>query len=112
LGGAPETASESRPGVRTHLGMQGLLGCGLRGGTRRELAGEFTRLLRGAGSYKGSREELTPARLDWLSTVPLITTALVLLIRPRLAYALPKRGFGAHLLNAKSAREIERETAA
>jgi hypothetical protein len=36
---------------------------------------------------------LTPARLDWLS-------------------ALPKHGFGAHVLNAKSAREIERETAA
>jgi hypothetical protein len=42
---------------------------------------------------KGSLEELTPAHLDWLS-------------------ALPKHGFGAHVLNAKSAREIERETAA
>jgi hypothetical protein len=68
--------------------MQALRGCGLR------VAG--VNLWTRSGdccAVKGSLEELTPARLDWLS-------------------ALPKHGFGAHVLNAKSAREIERETAA
>jgi hypothetical protein len=77
-------ASESRPDTRTHFGHAGVAGMRVAGG--RPSSGDCC-------AVKGSLEELTPAHLDWLS-------------------ALPKHGFGAHVLNAKSAREIERETAA
>ena len=43
-GKSPAAVARSRAGVRTHLGMQSLLGCGLCSGTRRELLGEFRRV--------------------------------------------------------------------
>jgi predicted ATP-grasp superfamily ATP-dependent carboligase len=110
-GKSPAAAPESRVGVHTHLGMQSLLGCGLRGGTRRELLAEWRRLLAGAGSYANSSEELTPVRVDWLSAVPLTLMISILLIRPRWARALPRR-FGAHVLSARSVQRIEREVVA
>jgi predicted ATP-grasp superfamily ATP-dependent carboligase len=110
-GKSPAAVPRSRAGVRTHLGMQSLLGCGLRGGTRRELLGELRGLLAGTGSYANSNEELTPVRVDWPSAVPLMLTILILLIRPRWAHALPRR-FGAHVLSARSVQLIEHEVAA
>jgi hypothetical protein len=96
-------------GVRTHLAMQALLGCALRGGTRRGLAGESWRLLTGGGPYAGSIEELTPVRLDWISAAPLAMTAMFLLAAPKLAHRLPSAGWGMHLLDPASIRLIERE---
>jgi hypothetical protein len=43
-GKSPADAARSRAGVRTRLGMQSLLGRGLRGGPRRELLGELRRV--------------------------------------------------------------------
>jgi hypothetical protein len=42
-GKSPAASLRSRAGVRTLLGMQSLLGCGLCSGTRREFLGEFRR---------------------------------------------------------------------
>jgi predicted ATP-grasp superfamily ATP-dependent carboligase len=112
LGETPNGASEGRVGVRTHLGMQALLGCGLRSGTRGELLREFVRLVMGKDCYADSKEELTPVDLDWLSAVPLLMTELTLLLRPDWSRTLPERLFGAHLLNLRSAMLIEREIAA
>jgi predicted ATP-grasp superfamily ATP-dependent carboligase len=108
-GETPAAAGESRAGVRTHLAMQVLLGCALRGGTRRDLVGECRRLLTGSGPYAGSTEELTPVRLDWVSMVPLAITALLLLAAPKLAVTLATRGWGAHLLALGSIKLIESE---
>src|SRR6202166_1967626 len=69
-GETPTVAGESREGVRTHLAMQALLGCASRGGTRRDIVRECRRLKIGGGPYADSAEELTPARLDWISAVP------------------------------------------
>jgi predicted ATP-grasp superfamily ATP-dependent carboligase len=108
-GEAPAAAPESRDGVRTHLAMQALLGCALRGGRRRDIARECWRLLRGNGPYAGSTEELTPVGVDWISAVPLVSIALSLLLAPRLATLLAKSGWGAHLLDLASIRRIESE---
>jgi predicted ATP-grasp superfamily ATP-dependent carboligase len=108
-GEAPAAAPESRDGVRTHLAMQALLGCALRGGRRRDIARECWRLLRGNGPYAGSTEELTPVGVDWVSAVPLASIALSLLLAPRLATLLAKSGWGAHLLDLASIRRIESE---
>lgn len=99
---------ESRPGVRTHLGMQALLGRAQSGGTRRDLLRELRQLRDASGDYAHGREELTPVHLDWPSGAPLATTALVLLIRPRWASRLTRR-FGAHVLGPSAARLIDRE---
>jgi predicted ATP-grasp superfamily ATP-dependent carboligase len=108
-GAAPAVAPLGRDGVRTHLAMQALLGCASRGGTRRGILRECWHVLAGSGAYAGSTEELTPVRLDWLAAVPLVMTALVLLAAPRLAVALARRGWGAHLLDIASIRRIESE---
>jgi hypothetical protein len=109
LGETPAAAPKSREGVRTHLALQALLGCALRGGTRRDIIGECARLLTGSGLYAGSTEELTPVRLDWISAVPLAMTAIALLIAPKLANRLARKGWGAHLLDIASVRQIESE---
>jgi len=108
-GETPAALPESRKGVRTHLAMQALLGCGSRNGTRRDILRECWRLLGGNGPYAGSTEELTPVRLDWFSAVPLAMTVVVLLASPKFAVKLARGGFGAHLLDLASIRMIERK---
>jgi predicted ATP-grasp superfamily ATP-dependent carboligase len=108
-GKTPESAPDSREGVRTHLAMQALLGCAARDGTRHEVFRECMRVAARRGPYAGSVEELTPVRRDWISAVPLAMTALVLLANPKLAGKLSKKGWGAHLLGIKSIRLIESE---
>jgi hypothetical protein len=108
-GETPAALPESRAGVRTHLAMQALLGCALRGGTRRDVIHEIWRLSVGREPYAESTEELTPMRLDWISAIPLVMTAIALLLTPKLAATLARRGWGAHLLDLDSIRLIERE---
>jgi predicted ATP-grasp superfamily ATP-dependent carboligase len=107
LGQTPQPAPGSRDGVRTHLAMQALLGCASRGGSRREILGVCWQLATGGGGYADSTEELTPLRLDWLSAVPLATIIFALLLQPRLATGLARKGWGAHLLDLGSIAIIE-----
>jgi hypothetical protein len=109
LGGIPEAASDGAENVRTHLAMQALLGCAARDATRPQIVRECLRLIAGRGPYRGSVEELTPVRRDWLSAAPLALTALALLAAPRSGTMLSKKGWGAHLLGAESIRRIEDE---
>jgi biotin carboxylase len=109
LGETPAALPAGREGVLTHLAMQALLGCGSRGGTRRDLIRECWRLFCTSGPYAGSSEELTPVRQDWLSAVPLAVTAALLLASPKSALKLARGGFGAHLLDRQSIRQIESE---
>jgi predicted ATP-grasp superfamily ATP-dependent carboligase len=108
-GEMPPVLGDSREGVRTHLAMQALLGCASRGGTRRDLLRECWRLLTGAMPYAKSTEELTPVRLDWISAMPLLMIAMLLLASPSLAGRMARSGFGAHLLDLASVRRIERD---
>jgi predicted ATP-grasp superfamily ATP-dependent carboligase len=105
-GETPGAAAESHAGVRSHLAMQALLGCASRGAMRRDIIRECWRLACGAGPYADSTEELTPVRLDWVSAVPLVMTAMALLATPRSAAFLARSGFGAHLLDLESIRWI------
>jgi predicted ATP-grasp superfamily ATP-dependent carboligase len=108
-GKTPEPAPDSREGVRTHLAMQVLLGCAVRGGTRREIFGECIRVAARCGPYADSVEELTPVRRDWVGAVPLAITALALLVNPKLVGRLSKKGWGAHLLGIDGIRLMESE---
>jgi predicted ATP-grasp superfamily ATP-dependent carboligase len=109
LGEIPPAVPDSRAGVHTHQAMQVLLGCALRGGRRRDIFRECFRLLMRREAYADSVEELTPARLDWISAVPLALTAILLGVAPSLAQPLAKLGWGAHLLDAHSIRLIDEE---
>jgi predicted ATP-grasp superfamily ATP-dependent carboligase len=109
LGETPAALPESREGVLTHLAMQALLGAASRGGTRRDIIRECGQLAAASGPYAGSREELTPVGLDWLSAVPLAVTIGILLASPAFAIKLARGGFGAHLLDVGSIRVIEGE---
>ena len=108
-GATPASLRASREGVRTHLAMQALLGIAARENSRRALLRECWRLWRASDPYAGSREEMTPINLDWMSAVPLVTTAMMLLARPQAANTLARGGFGAHLLGRESIRTIESE---
>ncbi|UPK04584.1 ATP-grasp domain-containing protein [Bradyrhizobium sp. 170] len=109
LGETPAVLPEGREGVLTHLAMQALLGCGARGGTRRDIARECVLLFANSGPYAGSTEELTPVRSDWISAVPLAVTSALLLASPKSAIKIARGGFGAHLLDLASIRIIEGE---
>jgi predicted ATP-grasp superfamily ATP-dependent carboligase len=99
-------ADSSRQGVRTHSALQVLLGSAIRDRRRSSLLRECWLLLTNRGAYRESREELTPVRFDWLSTIPLIVTALWLLVRPSAASYLSEKGWGSHLLSPESIRKI------
>lgn len=98
--------SPSEQGIRTHLSMQALLGAADRGASRRDILAECWRLLARRGPYANSAEELTPVRRDWMSAVPAVTTALLLLTNPRWAGGLAKRGWGDHLLTLQTIQMI------
>jgi predicted ATP-grasp superfamily ATP-dependent carboligase len=106
-GERPAPVADSREGVRTHLALQALFGRASRSGSRREIAREGWRILTGRRPYSDSVEELTPVRDDWISAIPLAVTALALLANPALAATLAKKGWGAHLLDARAVRIIE-----
>ncbi|MGM4902956.1 ATP-grasp domain-containing protein [Tardiphaga sp. 866_E4_N2_1] len=109
LGETPDVAPTTREGVVTHQAMQVLLGSAQRGSTRRDLARICRDICCRRGDYAGSTEELTPVRIDWLSVVPLMMTALLLLVSPGLSHVLAKRGWGTHLLDAGTVAAIESE---
>jgi hypothetical protein len=107
LGEAPAPLPEGRDGVQTHLAIQALLGLAARGGSRIAIAREFGRILDHGGPYAASTEELTPLAHDRLGVVPLLMTLALLLAAPSSVAKLARGGFGDHLLDVKSIREIE-----
>ena len=102
----PPDAAADREGVRTHMALQVLLGCAIRGGSRLDLLRESWRLATHTGPYAVSQEELTPLRWDWPSVVPTIFGALWLLVNPQAAHTMPKKAWGSHLLTPESIRVI------
>jgi biotin carboxylase len=106
-GATPAAAPPSASGVRTHLSLQALLGCAAREESRVRLLRECWHLFARRGSYQGSREELTPVAIDWMSFVPTTVAALWLLATPKAAHYLPSKGWGAQLLTPQSIRMIQ-----
>jgi hypothetical protein len=68
---------------------------------------ECWNLLGKRGRYAGSREELSPVALDWISFVPPTIAAFWLLATPAAAHYLPRKGWGPQLLTPQSIRMIE-----
>jgi hypothetical protein len=77
----PDVPVVGRAGQRTHSAMALMLGDAENGSRLSSLKTVLTALT-GRGTYRGSREVLTPLRTDWQSAVPLAVTALRVLARP------------------------------
>jgi hypothetical protein len=96
----------ARPGRRSRLAIQALLGVAATTRSRAAILEHAGWLAAAAGPYAGSREELTPVGIDACAAIPLGMTTLMLLARPALAASLPQRGIGRHLLNSDSVARI------
>ncbi len=107
LGERPASVPEGRPGTRTHLGIQSLLGRALASRTRGDVMHEAYSLIARRGLYAGSVEELTPVAADWPSAMPLVMTMVLLFARPSIAAWLQSKGWGSHLLGARAVALIE-----
>ncbi len=102
LGENPGTLVIGCEGVRTRLGIPGLLERAATTGRRSTVIGDFIAQLRVSGRYAGTVEELTPYTEDVLSMIPLWAVMMQLLAQPSAAprvsrdtidsYALGDRG--------------------
>ena len=79
---------------------------------RRYAARYFSRMrafAAGREPYADSVEELTPVRRDWISAVPLVTTAIALLAAPKAGGHAGEKGLGRASARPGSIRLIESE---
>ena len=95
------------PGARTHQLLLAVLGAAHHGG-RRDVARELVQALLHRGEYRGSREELTPARGDPLAPLPVMAIALATLIRPDAWRHFVGGSAGAYSLTPTAWRQIRR----
>ncbi len=95
-----------RPGVRTHQLLLAILGAAQHG-RRLDVAHEIASAVAGLGPYRGSREELTPARGDWLAPLPVTAAAVVTLIRPDWWQRLAGGSVGAYSLTPAAWAQIQ-----
>jgi len=106
LGNRPVPVPDGIAGVRTHLALQVLMGQALASGRRRDILRETCNLCARRGPFADSIEELTPVGEDWLSAVPFVVTAAALLLWPRAARGLQRKGWGEHLLSEDTIASI------
>lgn len=81
LGERPPPAAASPPGVRSHMGVQGLLRAAREGG-RAGVLRAATDLARHRGLYAASQEELTPTVGDPRAALPLALVGGAMLVNP------------------------------
>jgi hypothetical protein len=62
--------------------------------------------MRGRGIFAGSREDLTPVRIDPLSLIPLSVVTGQLLLRPRAAHHIATGAVNAYSLTAATIETI------
>jgi biotin carboxylase len=78
----PHPVATGRAGVRTHQLLLAVGGAAQHGRGRRGVAAELGAAIARRGSYRDSREELTPVAGDPMAAVPLVLAAAATLVRP------------------------------
>ena len=81
-GGTPTVQPPGVPGVRTHQALLALLGAARRPRPRRAVLCEVASVVRRAGDYRGSVEELTPLRGDLRAVLPSAVAVAAMLVHP------------------------------
>jgi hypothetical protein len=100
-GEAAEHLVVGRAGVRTRLGLPGLMERAAATGRRGAVAGDFFAQLFRRGRYAGSTEELTPSDDGLLSRVPYGGLLLQLLLQPSTADAISRNTVAAYALGPR-----------
>jgi len=106
LGEHPEPLPPGRIGVRTHMGIQAIVKAAGGARPRAAIVRTLGDLALGRSAFRGSRESLTPIRVDPPSALPLAFVALRLLLSPRSWEMLAARQVGSYALTAAAARRI------
>ncbi|HYY29906.1 MAG TPA: hypothetical protein VE860_18325, partial [Chthoniobacterales bacterium] len=106
LGESAPELPPGRAGVKTHMGILALIEHANQYCTRTELLRESWRLCRRSGRFAGSVEELTPARIDWLSVLPLVWVAIWMLATPSAAHNISGTYASSHQLSGKAIKII------
>jgi len=96
------------PGVRSHSLLATLLGLAAENAPRRRIADEVIQAILGRGVYLGSKEDLTPIRLDPFSFVPLTVVLVQLLFNPSVAQLLSGHTVADYCLTPKAVETIRR----
>jgi len=103
---ASDVPLHGHPGRRSHSLMAILLGIADHGGSRWEVLHTIVEDLRGRGIFAGSREDLTPVRMDPPSLIPLSVVTGQLLLRPRAAHHIATGTVSAYSLSASAVETI------
>jgi len=82
VGRVPSVQPPGHPDVATHQLLLAILGAAQHHHTRRAVLAELTAALAGRGAYAGSVEELTPARHDLRTAIPVAVASVATLISP------------------------------
>ncbi len=104
--GASGDTRLGRPRIRSHSLMAILLGIADHGGSRREVLRTIVEDMRGRGIFAGSREDLTPLRMDPPSLIPLGVVTGHLLLRPRAAHQIATGTVSTYSLTAAAVETI------
>ena len=108
LGEAPPAQTDGRPGVRTQLGLMGLLDAARRG--RLAVLREIGALTAASGRYENTSEELTPFGIDAWSAIPMGMVAAQMLLSPKTSPAISQRTVANYSLNAEAVRRVREWT--
>jgi hypothetical protein len=100
-GEAAEPLAIGRAGVRTRLGLPGLMERALASGSRAAVLGDFFAQVFQSGRYAGSTEELTPSDDGRLSRVPYWGLLLQLLVQPSTATAISRNTVASYALGPR-----------
>jgi biotin carboxylase len=103
---------EPRAGVRSHLGLQALIGAAERGAGKSDIIREAWQLWRRSGPYEGSTEELTPLWADYLCAIPVSLGFLSALVETGFRGRFSRDYAGNHQLTLDAVRAIRRDVAA
>jgi len=101
---ASPRAPLGRVGIRTRLGLMGILGAAERKGLRQDVFSELCMIACRKGRYADSVEELTPLGMDPLSVFPVVAIALRLILFPLTAERLTPRAIKNYGLSPRSFR--------
>ena len=106
LGENPSVQPMGRAGVRTRLGLMGLMDAARRRHRRRDVLAEMILLAGSAGRYRGTQEELVQLWTDPYCAIPLAVVAARLLRAPRATAGLSETTVAAYSLTPQAIHRL------
>jgi glutathione synthase/RimK-type ligase-like ATP-grasp enzyme len=105
-GGTAPVRPAGRAGVLTHQTLLAILGAAERTGSRRAILSEAIDAFFSRGTYRGSREELTPIAGDPIAALPVLAAFLATIAAPSLGRAFYAGSVGAYAVTPEAWKAI------